>query len=134
MEDRQKMRDRWLHSAFAAGLSTPTSESKSITSNEYQTIIVKNSIDEEEAIRLLIDYGIAEDKAKGRLQVRVLNNDLNGNKRCSLKEIQTGKAEDLRGYFTTEELVQIFKRLSTRTEIYHLLVRCSAIESLRRNH
>jgi hypothetical protein len=31
----------------------------------------KNSIDEEEAVRLLSDHGIAEDKAKIRLQVRL---------------------------------------------------------------
>lgn len=33
------------------------------------------------------------------------------------------KSEDGRGYFSTEELVNIFKKLSTRPEIYHLLVR-----------
>jgi hypothetical protein len=40
-----------------------------------------------------------------------------------LKEIQTKKSEDVRGYFSTEELVNVFKKLSTRPEIYHLLVR-----------
>lgn len=33
------------------------------------------------------------------------------------------KSEDQRGYFSTEELVHVFKQLSTRPEIYHLLVR-----------
>lgn len=39
------------------------------------------------------------------------------------KEIQGSKPEDARGFFSTEELVNIFKELSTRPEIYHLLVR-----------
>ena len=33
------------------------------------------------------------------------------------------KSDDLHGYFSVEELVDIFKKLSTRPEIYHLLVR-----------
>jgi len=41
----------------------------------------------------------------------------------SFKEIQTRKSEDVRGHFSTEELVNVFKKLSTRPEIYHLLVR-----------
>jgi len=40
-----------------------------------------------------------------------------------IKEIQTTKSEGARGYFPTEELVNVFKELSTRPEIYHLLVR-----------
>jgi hypothetical protein len=40
-----------------------------------------------------------------------------------MQEIQTLKPEDVRGYFTTQELVNVFKELSTRPEIYHLLVR-----------
>lgn len=40
-----------------------------------------------------------------------------------MKEIQGTKPEEARGFFSTEELVNIFKELSTRPEIYHLLVR-----------
>ena len=43
--------------------------------------------------------------------------------RSTVKEIQIRKSEDVRGGFSTEELVDIFKKLSTRPEIYHLLVR-----------
>ncbi|CAF0943543.1 unnamed protein product [Didymodactylos carnosus] len=94
LEDRQQMRDRWLRDAFQLG--TPTT--------------IENSLlDEDESIKLLMDYGIAEDKAKVRLQ-----------------EIQQSKTDNnRRGYFSTEQLVQIFKELSTRPEIYHLLVRYS---------
>ncbi|CAF2729228.1 unnamed protein product [Rotaria sp. Silwood2] len=108
LEDRQQMRNRWLRDAFAVGLPLPTGESDHINQNEDRPLTTMNSIDEEEAIRLLIDYGISEDKAKVRLQ-----------------EMQTTKSEDARGYFSTEELVNIFKELSTRPEIYHLLVRYS---------
>ncbi|CAF4074458.1 unnamed protein product [Rotaria magnacalcarata] len=108
LEDRQQMRDRWLRDAFAVGLPSPTGDSEHLNQNDDRRISTLNSIDEEEAIRLLIDYGIAEDKAKVRLQ-----------------EVQMTKSEDARGYFTTEELVSAFKELSTRPEIYHLLVRYS---------
>ncbi|CAF3899610.1 unnamed protein product [Rotaria sp. Silwood2] len=107
LEDRQKMRDKWLRDAFAVGLSS-TSESEQVNHNEYQTLSGKNSIDEEEAVRLLGDYGISGDKAKLRLQ-----------------EIQTRKPDDVRGLFSPEDLVDVFKKLSTRPEIYHLLVRYS---------
>ena len=63
------MRDRWLRDAFAVSLPSPTSESEQINHNELRTTITTNTIDEEEAVRLLIDYGISEDKAKVRLQV-----------------------------------------------------------------
>ncbi|CAF3660890.1 unnamed protein product [Rotaria socialis] len=108
LEDRQQMRDRWLRDAFAVGLPSLTGDSEHLNQNDDRRISTLNSIDEEEAIRLLIDYGIAEDKAKVRLQ-----------------EVQMTKSEDARGYFTTEELVSAFKELSTRPEIYHLLVRYS---------
>ncbi|CAF4636640.1 unnamed protein product [Rotaria sp. Silwood2] len=101
------MRDKWLRDAFAVGLSS-TSESEQVNHNEYQTLSGKNSIDEEEAVRLLGDYGISGDKAKLRLQ-----------------EIQTRKPDDVRGLFSPEDLVDVFKKLSTRPEIYHLLVRYS---------
>ena len=39
------------------------------------------------------------------------------------KEVQARKTEDLRGQFSIEELVDIFKKISTRPEVYHLLVR-----------
>ncbi|CAF0929758.1 unnamed protein product [Rotaria sordida] len=107
LEDRQKMRDKWLHDAFAVGLSS-ISESEQVNHKEYQTLCAKNSIDEEEAVKLLGDYGISEDKAKIRLQA-----------------IQTKKSDDVRGLFSTEDLVDVFKKLSTRPEIYHLLVRYS---------
>jgi hypothetical protein len=64
------MRDRWLHDAFAVGSPSSTSESEHINRHEDQTLTGKSSIDEEEAVRLLGDYGISEDKAKSRLQVR----------------------------------------------------------------
>lgn len=64
LDEREKMRDRWLRETFLAGLSSPR-----ISSNEYQFIIEKNFIDEDEARRLLIDYGISENKAKTRLKV-----------------------------------------------------------------
>lgn len=54
------MRDRWLRDAFAVPEQINQDEPRSST----------NSMDEEEAIRLLIDYGISEEKAKIRLQVR----------------------------------------------------------------
>ncbi|CAF1682214.1 unnamed protein product [Rotaria magnacalcarata] len=108
LEDRQTMRDRWLHDAFAVGLSSSASESEQINHNEYQALSAKSSIDEEEAVRLLGDYGISQDKAKIRLQ-----------------ELQTRKHEDVRGLFSTEDLVNVFKKLTTRPEIYHLLVRYS---------
>jgi hypothetical protein len=63
------MRDRWLHDVFAVGLTSSTSESEQMNSNEHQILSGKNSIDEEEAVRLLSDYGISEEKAKVRLQV-----------------------------------------------------------------
>jgi hypothetical protein len=68
------MRDRWLRDAFAVVLPSPTSESEQINHNEQRSTATTttNSIDEEEAVRLLIDYGIAEDKVKVRLQVRYL--------------------------------------------------------------
>ncbi|CAF0752431.1 unnamed protein product [Adineta steineri] len=109
-EDRQQMRDRWLRDAFAVGIPTLTNEPEQINQDENRPVTNTNtnSIDEEEAVRLLIDYGISEDKAKVRLQ-----------------EIQASKPEDARGYFTTNELINVFKELSTRPEIYHLLVRYS---------
>jgi hypothetical protein len=69
LEDRQQMRDRWLRDVFAAGLPSSTSESEQINNKGYQTLTGKDSIDEEEAVRLLSDNGISEDKAKVRLQV-----------------------------------------------------------------
>ncbi|UJR21175.1 hypothetical protein I4U23_024273 [Adineta vaga] len=108
LEDRQQMRDRWLHDAFAVGLSSSSGHSEQINSGEYRMLTGKNTIEEDEAIRLLCDCGISEEKAKVRLQ-----------------EIQTKKPEDVRRFFSTEELVDIFKKLSTRPEIYHLLVRYS---------
>lgn len=63
------MRDRWLHDVFTGGLSSSISESEPINRDEYQALCGKRSIDEEEAVRLLGDYGISEDKAKLRLQV-----------------------------------------------------------------
>jgi hypothetical protein len=71
-EDRQQMRDRWLRDAFAVSLPSPTGESEQINHDEHRSVTKTNSIDEDEAIRLLIDYGIAEDKAKVRLQVKIL--------------------------------------------------------------
>ncbi|CAF1344581.1 unnamed protein product, partial [Adineta ricciae] len=107
LEDRQQMRDRWLRDAFAIGLSS-SNNLEHMNSNEYQMLTGKNLIDEDETIRLLSDYGISEEKLKVRLQ-----------------EIQAKKPEGDRGYFSTEELVDVFKKLSTRPEIYHLLVRYS---------
>jgi len=66
------MRDRWLRDVFAVGLPSPTGESEHINHNEQRSVTTTNSIDEEEAVRLLIDYGISEDKAKVRLQVKIL--------------------------------------------------------------
>jgi len=68
-EHRQQMRDRWLHDAFAVGLPSPTNVTRRMSNNEHQISTGKNSIDEEEAVRLLSDHGISEDKAKVRLQV-----------------------------------------------------------------
>ena len=65
------MRDRWLRDVFAVGLSSPSEESKEVDEQQAQTILKKTCIDEEEAIRLLIDYGISEEKVKVRLQVSV---------------------------------------------------------------
>ncbi len=65
------MRDRWLRDAFAVSLPSPTAESEPINHNENRSIATTNSIDEEEALRLLIDYGISEDKVKVRLQVNI---------------------------------------------------------------
>jgi hypothetical protein len=65
------MRDRWLRDAFAVGIPAVTSDSEQIQHDEHRSSAGANSIDEEEAIRLLIDYGISEDKAKVRLQVRL---------------------------------------------------------------
>ena len=62
------MRDRWLRDAFTTGLSS-SSNSEQMNSNEYQMLIGKNLIDEDETIRLLSDYGISEEKLKVRLQV-----------------------------------------------------------------
>ena len=70
LELRQQMRDRWLHDAFAVGSSLSNSESNQSNHQEYQPLTGKSSIDEEEAVRLLSDYGISEEKAKVRLQVR----------------------------------------------------------------
>ena len=64
------MRDRWLRDAFAVGLPSPTSETEPTNSNENRSVTTNNGIDEDESIRLLIDYGISEDKAKVRLQVQ----------------------------------------------------------------
>jgi hypothetical protein len=63
------MRDRWLRDVFAVSLPSPSGESEQINPNELRTVAETNAIDEEEAVRLLIDYGISEDKAKVRLQV-----------------------------------------------------------------
>jgi hypothetical protein len=41
----------------------------SSSSNEYQALTSNHDINEEEAIRLLIDAGISPNKAKERLQV-----------------------------------------------------------------
>jgi hypothetical protein len=67
--DRQQMRDRWLRDVFAVGLPSSASESEQMNHKGYETLALKNSIDEEEAVRLLSDNGISEDKAKVRLQV-----------------------------------------------------------------
>jgi hypothetical protein len=69
LEDRQQMRDRWLRDAFAVGLPSSASEPERLNHKEYKPLTGKNSIDEEEAVRLLIDYGISGDKAKTQLQV-----------------------------------------------------------------
>lgn len=106
-QQQQQVRDQWLRDV----LTRSTSESEQIDPTKGRVLTGKSSIDEEEAVRLLSDCGIAEDKAKVQLQ-----------------EIQTRKSEDVRGYFSTEELVNVLKKLSTRPEIYHLLVRYS------RNH
>jgi hypothetical protein len=63
------MRDRWLRDAFAVGLPSPLSELEANSHSEQRTVAANNAIDEDEAVRLLIDYGISEDKAKVRLQV-----------------------------------------------------------------
>lgn len=68
-EDRQQMRDRWLRDAFAISLPSPTGESEQINHPEHRPVTTTNSIDEDEAVRLLMDYGISEEKAKVRLQV-----------------------------------------------------------------
>lgn len=53
-------------------------------------------------------------------------NELKFKSKFSLfKEIQSTKPDEYRGYFSTEELINVFKELSTRPEIYHLLVRYS---------
>lgn len=120
------MRTRWLRDAFAVNLPSPTGESEQINHNENRPVTAPttaNSIDEEEAVRLLIDYGIAEDKAKVRLQVKDFLLNKYKKLKTHSKEIQTTKSEDIRGFFSTEELVNVFKELSTRPEIYHLLVR-----------
>ena len=69
LEVRQQMRDRWLRDAFAVSLPSPTSETETKNHDEHRPVAPTNSIDEDEAVRLLIDYGISEDKAKVRLQV-----------------------------------------------------------------
>ncbi|CAF1138244.1 unnamed protein product [Adineta steineri] len=107
LEDRQQMRNRWLRDVFAVGL-TSSASGEQMSHNEFPILSAKDSIDEDEAVRLLSDYGISEDNAKIRLQ-----------------EIQTRKSEDVRGFFSTDELINVFKKLSTRPEIYHLLVRYS---------
>lgn len=119
------MRDRWLRDAFAAGLSS-SSNSEQMNSDEYRMLTEKNLIDEDETIRLLSDYGISEEKLKVRLQVNLhvyLRGKYYINDFFFIKEIQAKKPEGDRGYFSTEELVDVFKKLSTRPEIYHLLVR-----------
>jgi hypothetical protein len=63
------MRDRWLRDVFAVGLPSLTSESEQMNHDEQRLVAATNLIDEDEAIRLLIDYGICEDKIKVRLQV-----------------------------------------------------------------
>ena len=63
------MRDRWLSEEFATKLSLSTNEYKQINHNDYRVLCEKNSINEEEAVRLLCNYGIAEEKAKIKLQV-----------------------------------------------------------------
>lgn len=69
-EHRQQTRDRWLHDAFAVGSPSSNSEPEQINHQEYQLLTGKSSIDEEEAVRLLCDYGISEDTAKVHLQVK----------------------------------------------------------------
>lgn len=68
-EYRQQMRDRWLHDVFAAGSPSSVSEMELSNQQDSQLFLGKSSIDEEEAVRLLSDQGISEDKAKVRLQV-----------------------------------------------------------------
>ena len=63
------MRDRWLRDAFAVGVPAASNESEPNNHSELRPVAATNSIDEEEAVRLLMDYGICEDKAKVRLQV-----------------------------------------------------------------
>lgn len=69
-EYRQQMRDRWLHDAFAAGSPSSISESELSNHQDCQFLTGKSSIDEDEAVRLLSDRGISEEKAKIRLQVK----------------------------------------------------------------
>lgn len=63
------MRDRWLRDAFAVGVPTASNDTESNNHSEVRSVAATNSIDEDEAVRLLMDYGVAEDKAKVRLQV-----------------------------------------------------------------
>jgi len=122
------MRDQWLRDV----LIRSTSESEQINPTKGLLLTGKSSIDEEGAVRLLSDCGIAEDRAKVQLQV-IENKYTNECLYSSLffKEIQTRKSDDVRGYFSTEELVNVLKKLSTRPEIYHLLVRY--IDSINKN-
>lgn len=63
------MRNRWLRDAFAVGLPTPADAAHS-NAEPCHVLTTRDSIDEDEAVRLLSDHGISEEKAKVRLQVR----------------------------------------------------------------
>jgi hypothetical protein len=124
------MRNRWLRDAFGVRLSSSTNAMPN-SAEKCPILTQKDSVDEDEAVRLLGDYGISEELAKVRLQVNAsFPFRIKKNIRCSFtQELQTKKSDDVRGYFSTEELVSIFKRLSTRPEIYHLLVRSVCLVS-----
>ena len=68
-EDRQQMRDRWLRDEFTVVVPVSPSDSDPVDHNDLQKVPVASSMDDEDAIRLLMDHGIAEDKAKIRIQV-----------------------------------------------------------------
>ena len=119
------MRDRWLRDEFTVVSPVSPSDAEPVDHNDHQQVPAANSMDDEDAIRLLMDHGIAEDKAKIRIQVIQFACVVRANRTrlVSSEEIQSTKSEQTRGCISTEELVNIFKELSTRPEIYHLLVR-----------